>query len=49
MVALQMRARRDGSIIIVLSIGGLRGSTVIGAHQISKAADMQLARNLYSL
>ncbi len=46
MVAPQMTARRDGSIIIVSSIGGLRGSTVIGAYCISKAADMQLARNL---
>src|SRR5437899_12365823 len=41
-----MRARKDGSIIIVSSIGGLRGSEVIGAYCISKAADMQLARNL---
>ena len=46
MVAPQMQARRDGSIIIVSSIGGLRGSSVIGAYCISKAADMQLARNL---
>ena len=46
MVVPQMRARREGSIIIVSSIGGLRGSTVIGAYCISKAADMQLARNL---
>lgn len=46
MVAPQMTARRDGSIIIVSSIGGLRGSPVIGAYCISKAADMQLARNL---
>ena len=46
MVAPAMRARRDGSIVIVSSIGGLRGSTVIGAYCISKAADMQLARNL---
>ena len=36
----------DGSVIIVSSIGGLRGSPVIGAYCISKAADMQLARNL---
>ena len=42
----QMVARREGSIIIVSSIGGLRGSAVIGAYCISKAADMQLARNL---
>ncbi|SEK47170.1 NAD(P)-dependent dehydrogenase, short-chain alcohol dehydrogenase family [Sphingomonas palmae] len=46
MVVPEMRERRDGSIVIVSSIGGLRGSTVIGAYCISKAADMQLARNL---
>ena len=41
-----MIERRDGAITIVSSIGGLRGSTIIGAYCISKAADMQLARNL---
>jgi NAD(P)-dependent dehydrogenase (short-subunit alcohol dehydrogenase family) len=41
-----MVAQRDGSIIIVSSIGGLRGSTTIGAYNVSKAADLQLARNL---
>ena len=46
MVAPQMTAQKSGSIIIVSSIGGLRGSSVIGAYCISKAADMQLARNL---
>ena len=46
MVAPEMKERGDGSIVIVSSIGGLRGSTVIGAYCISKAADMQLARNL---
>jgi len=46
MAAPQMLARRDGSIIIVSSIGGLRGNALIGAYNISKAADMQLARNL---
>ena len=46
MVAPQMIERKSGSIIIVSSIGGLRGSPVIGAYCISKAADMQLARNL---
>ena len=45
-VAPQMIARKDGAIIIVSSIGGLRGTPVIGAYGISKAADMQLARNL---
>jgi len=46
MVAPQMMERREGSMIIVSSIGGLRASTVIGAYCISKAADFQLARNL---
>jgi NAD(P)-dependent dehydrogenase (short-subunit alcohol dehydrogenase family) len=41
-----MAGRRDGSVIIVSSIGGLKGSTVLGAYAISKAADMQMARNL---
>jgi NAD(P)-dependent dehydrogenase (short-subunit alcohol dehydrogenase family) len=42
----QMVERKDGAIIIVSSIGGLRGSPVIGAYNVSKAADFQLARNL---
>ncbi|MEQ1609345.1 MAG: SDR family oxidoreductase [Hyphomonadaceae bacterium] len=46
MVAPQMAERRDGAVVIVSSIGGLRASTVIGAYCISKAADVQLARNL---
>jgi len=46
LVAPKMIQRKTGSIIIVSSIGGLRGSPVIGAYCISKAADMQLARNL---
>jgi len=45
MVAPEMTERGDGSIIIVSSIGGLRGSPVIGAYNVSKAADFQLARN----
>lgn len=45
MVAPQMRARKDGSIILISSIGGLRGSNTIGAYNVSKAADLQLARN----
>ena len=40
-----MVERRDGVMIIVSSIGGLHGSPVIGAYNVSKAADMQLARN----
>jgi NAD(P)-dependent dehydrogenase (short-subunit alcohol dehydrogenase family) len=46
MCAPQMIERKEGSIIIVSSNGGLRGSTVLGAYAISKAADFQLARNL---
>jgi NAD(P)-dependent dehydrogenase (short-subunit alcohol dehydrogenase family) len=46
MCAPQMRERKQGAVIIVSSIGGLKGSPVIGAYDISKAADMQLARNL---
>lgn len=46
MVVPQMIARKDGAVIIVSSIGGLKGSTILGAYAISKAADMQLARNL---
>jgi NAD(P)-dependent dehydrogenase (short-subunit alcohol dehydrogenase family) len=42
----EMRARKDGAIIIVSSTGGRHGSTVLGAYAISKAADMQIARNL---
>jgi len=46
MVVPQMIERKEGSIIIISSIGGIKGSTVLGAYAISKAADMQLARNL---
>jgi NAD(P)-dependent dehydrogenase (short-subunit alcohol dehydrogenase family) len=42
----EMAARRDGAIIIVSSIGGLKGTDILGIYAISKAADMQLARNL---
>ena len=46
MVLPEMAERKDGSVIIVSSIGGLRGSGMLGIYAISKAADMQLARNL---
>ena len=46
MCAPQMIERKDGAIILVSSIGGLRGTPVIGAYNISKAADFQLVRNL---
>jgi NAD(P)-dependent dehydrogenase (short-subunit alcohol dehydrogenase family) len=46
MVLPEMVERKDGAIVIVSSIGGLRGSPVLGAYCISKAADFQLARNI---
>lgn len=46
MVAPEMIARRDGAIIVVSSVAGLFGSSLIGAYGVSKAADFQLARNL---
>lgn len=45
MVAPEMVARGSGAITIISSIGGLKGSPIIGAYCVSKAADMQLARN----
>lgn len=41
-----MAERGAGSVVVVSSIAGLRGSTSLGAYGISKAADMQLVRNL---
>lgn len=42
----QMAARKDGAIIIVSSIAGLKGTHKLGTYALSKAADMQLTRNL---
>ena len=46
MAAPGMIARKDGSIVIVSSVAGLKGTKVLGAYGVSKAADFQLARNL---
>jgi len=46
MVLPDMAARRDGAVILISSVGGLKGSMNLGAYAVSKAADMQLARNL---
>lgn len=46
MVSPQMLVRKGGAIVVVSSIGGLRGNALIGAYNVSKAADMQLVRNL---
>jgi NAD(P)-dependent dehydrogenase (short-subunit alcohol dehydrogenase family) len=42
----EMIEGKDGVILIISSVGGLRGSTHLGAYAISKAADAQLVRNL---
>lgn len=41
-----MAERGGGSVTIVSSIGGIRGSAMLGAYGISKAADFALARSL---
>ena len=46
LVAPEMSARREGAIVIVSSVGALQGSAMLGAYSLSKAADLQLARNL---
>ena len=35
-----------GSVVIVSSIAGIKGTSTLGAYAVSKAADMQIARNL---
>ncbi len=42
----EMAERKDGAVLIVSSIGGLKGSASLGTYGLSKAADMALARNL---
>ena len=46
MVAPEMIKRKDGAIIVISSVGGMVGTDVIGAYNMSKAADFQLVRNL---
>jgi NAD(P)-dependent dehydrogenase (short-subunit alcohol dehydrogenase family) len=46
MVIPEMAERKDGAVIIVSSVAGLKGTSAIGVYALSKAADMQLARNL---
>ncbi len=42
----QMVERKGGSIILISSIAGLKGTDDIGTYGMSKAADMAMARNL---
>ncbi len=46
MVLPEMAEREDGVVIVVSSVGGLKGNTTLGAYGITKAADMALVRNL---
>ncbi|HEY9684123.1 MAG TPA: SDR family oxidoreductase [Oculatellaceae cyanobacterium] len=46
MVLPEMAERKDGAIIIISSIAAVRGSGLLGAYAVSKAAEAQLARNL---
>ena len=46
MAAPGMIERKDGAIVIVSSVAGLKGTQTLGAYAVSKAADFQLARNL---
>ena len=46
MVLPGMAERGGGAVIVISSIAGLRGTPTIGAYGISKAADMQLVRNI---
>jgi NAD(P)-dependent dehydrogenase (short-subunit alcohol dehydrogenase family) len=41
-----MIERGSGSIIVMSSVGGILGHNAIGAYNVSKAADLQLVRNL---
>tara|TARA_B110000014_G_C20126234_1_gene600221 strand:+ start:765 stop:1529 length:765 start_codon:yes stop_codon:yes gene_type:complete len=46
MVIPEMVERKEGSITMISSIGGIKASTVIGAYNVTKAADIMLVKNL---
>lgn len=46
MVLPGMAQRKDGNVIIVSSIAGVQGTDRLGLYGLSKAADMQLTRNI---
>ncbi len=46
MVAPEMRERRDGSIIYIISVAAMRATTVLGMCGVTKAADYALCRDL---
>ena len=44
--AMPIMARQGGAVVLMSSIAGLRGNTMLGTYGVSKAAEMALARNL---
>src|ERR1043166_5657405 len=46
LVASDMKAKREGSIIFISSTGGLKSSRVIAMYGVTKAADIALCRSL---
>jgi len=42
----EMVDREDGSIIIISSIAAIKGSPILGAYNISKAADVMIVKNI---
>jgi NAD(P)-dependent dehydrogenase (short-subunit alcohol dehydrogenase family) len=46
MVIPPMAERREGAVVIVASIAGIRGTDTLGAYGISKSAEFALTRNL---
>ena len=46
LVAPDMKAKREGSIIFISSTGGLKSSRVIAMYGVTKAADIALCRSL---
>ena len=46
LVVADMQRRRDGAIIVVSSIGALKGSDFLGTYNLSKIAGLMLVKNL---
>lgn len=46
MVLPQMAERHDGAVVVVSSVAGVQGTDRLGVYSLSKAADMQLVRNI---
>ncbi|HUD90709.1 SDR family oxidoreductase [Sphingobium sp.] len=46
MASKHMIEHGGGSVIVMSSIGGMRGSKLIGGYNVTKAADLQIVRNM---